>query len=120
VDELARHSSTGDPYKLRDILKAAEVTGSWTLLIVTSKGLYYLSEDFAVVKLKNKYFAIGVACQPALGSLHTSHSLGIPIGDAVKFAVKASIDNSIYAVGPVVSKVLGDKQVVSDTKNNNR
>jgi len=110
VDEIARNAGTGDPYKLRDILKAAEVTGGWTLLIVTQKGLYYLSEDFAVTKLKNQYFAIGVACQPALGSLSTSHLLGIPVDKAVKLAVRAAIDNSIYAVAPIVSKVLEDKK----------
>lgn len=107
VDEVARNATTGDPYKLRDLLKNAEVTGGWTLLMVTQKGLYYLSEDFSVIKLKNKYMAIGAASQPALGSLYTSHSLGIPVGDAVKMAVKAAIDSSIYAVAPVVAKVLG-------------
>jgi hypothetical protein len=112
VDEVARNSGTGDPYKLRDILKAAEVTGSWTLLVVTQNGLYYLAEDFTVIKLKNKYFAIGVACQPALGSLSTSHSLGIAADKAVKLAVRASIDNSIYAVAPIVSKVLEDKLLI--------
>ena len=112
VDEVARNASTGDPYKLRDILKAAEVTGEWTLLVVTQKGLYYLSEDFAVTKLKNQYFAIGIACQPALGSLSTSHLLGIPVDKAVKLAVRASIENSIYAVAPIVSKVLEDKQPI--------
>ena len=109
VDELSRNATTGDPYKLRDMFKAAEVTGEWTVLVVTKGGLYYLSEDFAVVKLKNKFFAIGVACQPALGSLHTSHQLGVPVEDAVKMAVKASIDNSIYAVAPAIVKVLGEK-----------
>lgn len=109
VDEIARNSGTGDPYKLRDILKAAEVTGEWTLLVVTQNGLYYLAEDFTVIKLKNKYFAIGVACQPALGSLTTSHTLDIAADKAVKLAVRASIDNSIYAVAPIVSKVLEDK-----------
>jgi hypothetical protein len=110
VDEIARNAGTGDPYKLRDILKAAEVTGEWTLLVVTQKGLYYLAEDFSVIKLKNKYFAIGVACQPALGSLSTSHLLNIPVVKAVKLAVKAAIDNSIYAVAPITSKVLEDKK----------
>ena len=106
VDEISRNATTGDPYKLRDLLKNSEVTGSWTLLVVTQKGLYYLGEDFTVVPLKSKYFAIGVASQPALGSLYTSHSLNIPVEEAVKLAVRASIDNSIYAVAPVVSKVL--------------
>jgi hypothetical protein len=110
VDEIARNASTGDPYKLRDLLKSAEVTGEWTLLVVTQKGLYYLSDDFAVTKLRNKYFAIGIACQPALGSLSTSHLLGIPVDKAVKLAVRASIENSIYAVDPIVSKVLEDKK----------
>ena len=112
IEEVARNAGTGDPYKLRDILKVAEVTGSWTLLVVTQKVLYYIGEDFSVVKLKNQYFAIGAACQPALGSLSTSHLLGIPVDKAVKLAVRASIDNSIYAVAPIVSKVLEDKQPI--------
>ena len=120
VDEISRNATTGDPYKLRDIFKASEATGPWTVLMVTQKGLYYLSEDFSVIKLKNKYFAIGAAGQPALGSLHTSHLLGIPVEKAVRLAVKASIANSIYAVPPVVLKVLGERSTVSDTKDNNR
>ena len=117
VDEISRNAATGDPYKLRDLLKAAGDTGErWTILMVTQKGLYYLSEDFSVVKLKNKYFAIGAAGQPALGSLHTSYALGVPVGDAVRLAVKASIDNSIYAVGPIVLKTLGEKVNPVDTK----
>ena len=110
VDEVSRGTTTGDPYKMRDALKAADVTGVWTMLMVTQKGLYYLSEDFAVVPLKNKYFAIGAASQPALGSLHTSHVLGIPVQQAVKLAVNAAIANSIYAVPPVVTKVLAEEE----------
>lgn len=110
ADEVARGATTGDPYKLRDLLKAAEVSGAWTILVVTQKGIYYLGEDFSVTKIKNKYMAIGAASQPAFGSLYTSHSLGIPVGDAVKMAVKAAIDSSIYAVAPVVAKVLTTPQ----------
>lgn len=106
VDEISRHAISGDPYKIRDALKAAEVGGSWTLLVVTQKGLYYLSDDFCVLKLKEKYHAIGVASQPALGSLYTSNKLKIPIEEAVKLAVNASINSSIYAVAPVISKSL--------------
>jgi hypothetical protein len=32
VDEISRNASTGDPYKLRDLLKSSEVTGEWSLL----------------------------------------------------------------------------------------
>lgn len=119
ADEVSRGAATGDPYKLRDLLKASEVGGEWTILIVTQKGLYYLSEDFSVIKIKSKYFAIGGANQPALGSLYTSDLLGVPVEKAVQLAVKASIAHSIYAVPPVVSKYLGERFVVRDSKDSN-
>lgn len=102
ADEVARSSTTGDPYKIRDALKAADVGGAWTMLVVTQKAIYYLGEDFSVTKMKSKHFAIGAASQPAIGSLYTSHSLGVSPLEAVRLAVKASVDSSIYAVAPVV------------------
>jgi len=119
VDELSRNATTGDPYKLRELLKASEVVGEWTILMVTQKGLYYLSEDFSVINIKNKYFAIGAASQPALGSLYTSHALGVPVVEAVQMAVKASIANSIYAVAPVVLRAMGEESKVAGSKTNN-
>src|ERR1035438_5238252 len=101
----AQSCKSGDPYKIAEAMKAAEVTGkSWNLLVVRKEAVYYLDEDGVVFKMRRGYMTIGGAGQVALGALMTAKALGIGPIEAVKLAVKASIDHHVYARGPVKSE----------------
>lgn len=66
---VAKKSGISDPYALAAHMLEVNVPGEWSLLIVTAAALYEITEDGGVLKLKEKYSAVGAANQVALGSL---------------------------------------------------
>ena len=114
VCDLAESCPSGDPYKIAAFMKAREgsdsvVGKSWNVLVVRQEAVYYIGEDCDVHKMKRGYMAIGAAGQIALGALAVEYADIVDVKQAVRVAVKASIDNHIYAVGPVVVKVLHER-----------
>lgn len=105
VCDLAESCPSGDPYKIASFMKEGDAAGkNWNILVVTRRAVFYIGEDCDVHRMKRGYMAIGAAGQVALGSLYASHVLEQFPKFAVQMAVKASVNNHMYAVGPVKVK----------------
>lgn len=108
--ELAQSSTSGDPYKILAYMKASEPRlENWNVLVVTKKEIFYLSDDYSVSRFKRGYMTIGAAGGVALGALAVSAEMGQSPKDAVRLAVKVTIANHLYAVGPIKVKSLGEE-----------
>lgn len=109
ICDLAESCTSGDPYTLAAHMKTGEATGkNWNIIVVTKRSVYYLGEDCSVHKMKRGYMVAGGAGQIALGALVVADKLGLDPEVAVKMAAQASIDNHVYARGPIKTKVLGE------------
>jgi ATP-dependent protease HslVU (ClpYQ) peptidase subunit len=105
--EIARESGVGDPYKLRDFMladynnRASHPTAHEAeFLIVNTDGVYYLGEDFSVIKCRENYGAVGGGIQVALGVLFALENVSVAPKDRLTMALKASAHHTTMARPP--------------------
>jgi ATP-dependent protease HslVU (ClpYQ) peptidase subunit len=101
VIELAKKANLSDPYALRDNLLQHKdsLDGEWSILVVTARTIYEISEDFSVIKIKDNYNAIGSNGPMAIGALA---SVNNNPKDDVKLALQIVCKHSIYALEPTL------------------
>lgn len=71
--DVARRANIEDPRMLAQHLMEANLQGGWSVLVVTRKGIYELSEDGSVLRTKECYGAIGEGAPIAVGALAACH-----------------------------------------------
>jgi ATP-dependent protease HslVU (ClpYQ) peptidase subunit len=105
--EIAKESGIGDPYALRDHLLTTwenrnNVPEDWgaEFLIVTQNEIFYITDDFAVVRSKEKYGAVGMGDGTALGALYAMQGVTMQPKDRISTALKASAMHGNYARPP--------------------
>ena len=100
VMEIARKSGLSDPYALRSHLLEAQIGGDWGILVVTRKAVYEISDDFAVLKVKENYGSVGMGDAVALGALALLSQQKTLSREAVHTAMKIAGKHSTSAVPP--------------------
>jgi len=66
---LAKKSGLSDPHELAKYLSEQNISGDWSIMVVSRRAIYELSSDGAVVQFREPYCAIGAGASVALGAL---------------------------------------------------
>lgn len=105
--ELARESGIGDPYALRDHLATIwegrnNTPSDWgaELLVVNLSGIYYITDDFAVVKCRETYGSVGGGEAIALGALFALDGITIAPKERLTIALKAASNHGAMSRPP--------------------
>ena len=99
IIELAKRSGLSDPYKLRDYLaEQPHLAEDWSVLVVTSKSIHEIADDFSVSTYRDQYSAIGSGNSVAFGSLAIAFDKDPK--EAVRLALKAVEKHSITCRAP--------------------
>jgi len=105
--EIAKECGIGDPYALRDHLSTVwegrnNVPEEWgaELLVINTTGIYYITDDFAVVKCRENYGAIGAGESIALGALFSLESISISPRERLSTALKATTTHGTMSRPP--------------------
>jgi len=107
IMDLLRNSGISDPHKIRDFLisKTSEAgfpNDEWSVLVATKAGIYEIGSDFAVVKSKENYGAVGAGAQAALSALFALEG-NITINSKVRMetVIKAVVNHTTHARPPI-------------------
>jgi len=105
--EIAKECGLGDPYALRDHLAQVwegrnNTPGDWgaELLVVNTSGIYYITDDFAVVKSKENYGSVGGGEAIAMGALFALEGTTITPKERLAIALKSSAQHGTMARPP--------------------
>lgn len=105
--EIAKECGIGDPYALRDHLSTVwegrnNVPEEWgaELLVVNTTGIYYITDDFAVVKCRENYGSVGAGEAIALGALFALEGTTITPKDRLTTALKSASTHGLMARPP--------------------
>ena len=95
--EIAYESGIGDPFKLRDHLEAwwnanssTQADNDTSFIVINQLGIWYIGEDFSVVRSKENYGAIGWGKLPALAALLALNGIEMPPKIRITKVLKAS------------------------------
>lgn len=84
--------------KLKKICEDDKLENDNMLLLGYNSKLYCISHDFSLVRTLEEYDSIGVGCNIARGSLHTTRELkNVKIEDRLRLALKAA-SNHMHGV----------------------
>ena len=104
--EVAYESGIGDPYKLRDHLEAwwsANCSGQSNetdFLVISTAGVWVIGSDFAVIRCREKYGAIGGGQLASLSAFYALEGVSMAGKERVTTALKASAYHTTVARPP--------------------
>ena len=106
IIEVAKASGLSDPYELRDYLmteynsRAHPTSQEAEILIVNQSGIYYIGEDFSVVRSKEAYGASGAGGLIALGCLASLSKFQIEPKEVVRTALEVAAKHTVHSRAP--------------------
>ena len=94
--EIAYESEIGDPHKLRDHLESwwrdstANEENDTQFLVLSTNGVWIIDSDFAVIRCREHYGAIGAGSMSALSALFALEGVAVNGKTRITTALKAT------------------------------